>query len=138
MNHYNLYLEICKNTVGTSPFFTVLSQIRQANDPALLDILDQLKFPEDLCINQTSKHLSDYDTEDLNSKDPLFSSINELILTLKGLITGKQCSERVVPNLKKLIEIYENYIRDVCSCRGEKRYALLIGKARLFIQGNKA
>ncbi|MBA3239428.1 MAG: ankyrin repeat domain-containing protein [Parachlamydiaceae bacterium] len=135
MDHYNLYREICKCTLGPSPFFTVLNLIKREKDPSLSTILENLKFPEDLCIEKTSKPLSYYDTYELKSEDPLFSSINELVLILRELIASKQCLEKIVPRLEKLIEIYKNFIRDVCSCKGQERSSLLIGKARLFIQG---
>lgn len=131
--HSHLHEEICKNTLEISPFFSLVSQLklRQKKEPVLAPILKNVKFPEDLCIPETPNSLSDYNIDNLNAHNPLFSSINKVISELDEM--KKQASPETTQLLDQLIKIYAKYIEDVCESLAPEREKLLIGKARLYI-----
>ncbi len=134
LHHYQLYTEICKFAKSPSEFFLALKRLKQQNDALVFSLLPKLRFPEELCIQETVNSLNDYDTDSLDIGNPLFSSINQVISEISDLLKKGQCSSQTTPLLQEINDLYKNYIQQVCSSRGERRHSLLVGKVRIFIR----
>lgn len=134
-DHHNFYKKICKQTEGESELYLLLRQLKKDSNPLVQSLASSLMFPGEACIKESKVSLSG--DGPLNSNDSLFAPLQLLINDIKALQKElPKSAQDAIDRLKRVQEIYERYISEVCRTQGEERISLLIGKARLKIKGD--
>ena len=136
LDHYHLYKKIRKQTVEKSELYRLINHLKNDSFSQEKEFVMSLKFPEEACFKKSDIPI--IDNQVLDVKDSMFSKLH------KWIENGKQLKEKIaqggsqktLEGLKAISEIYERYIHNVCQATGEERIKLLIGNARLYIQGN--
>ncbi len=135
LDHYHLYKMIRKQTEDQSDLYPLMVQLKKDGHLQVKEFALSLRFPEEACIKESDIALTG--NRCLDTKDPMFSKLNGWIESGKKLQDkiSREGIPKTLERLKAVIEFYESYLLRVCQTTGDARVSLLIGKARLYING---